>query len=218
MKLTIFSDIHGRHREVEQADYIDDSDVLICCGDFMRTGTLDELAEFNEWLGTLPQRDKIIIAGNHDHCLESQREEAVKLITNAHYLENSALVIDDIKFWGSPFCPSLRDTTFGKLQHRMWSVWGQMPNDTDVLITHTPPRGVFDFSESRGGAHVGCTALINCVLAIQPKVHCFGHIHEGGGKYEENFNGTIFANAAILDKKYKVANKPIKIEMTKNEK
>ena len=45
---------------------IPDGDVLIHAGDFTRCGHLQEVKEFNTWLGTLPHKHKIVIAGNHE--------------------------------------------------------------------------------------------------------------------------------------------------------
>ena len=35
-------------------------------GDFTRCGHLQEVRDFNNWLGTLPHKHKIVIAGNHE--------------------------------------------------------------------------------------------------------------------------------------------------------
>lgn len=49
------------------------------------------------------------------------------------------------------------------------------------MITHGPPRGVMDLTDS--GRRAGCTDLFAAVARNRPALHCFGHIHEGwGGK------------------------------------
>ena len=45
---------------------IPDGDILIHAGDFTRCGHLQEVRDFNTWLGTLPHKHKIVIAGNHE--------------------------------------------------------------------------------------------------------------------------------------------------------
>ena len=53
-----------------------------------------------------------------------------------------------------------------------------IPDDTDVLITHTPPLGFGDLCSS--GIRVGCVELLHSVQQrIKPKYHVYGHIHEG---------------------------------------
>lgn len=49
----------------------------------------------------------------------------------------------------------------------------------DVLMTHGPPRYMFD-SISQGG-HAGCEALLKAVSRSRPSLHCFGHVHENWG-------------------------------------
>ena len=58
------------------------------------------------------------------------------------------------------------------------SKWMQIPNDTDVLMTHTPPFGFNDLTQHE--KHAGCSELLYCVKEIiKPRIHAFGHIHEG---------------------------------------
>jgi hypothetical protein len=49
----------------------------------------------------------------------------------------------------------------------------------DVLMTHGPPRGVLD--RTRLGDERGCVFLRRAVGKVRPRVHCFGHMHEGRG-------------------------------------
>ena len=59
------------------------------------------------------------------------------------------------------------------------------------------------------GERVGCADLLEIVKKIKPRVHAFGHIHEGYGLKE--IEGTQFINACNLDVKYRVKNDPINI-------
>lgn len=63
MKLVCISDTHSMHRRIPE---VPDGDVLVHAGDSLGQGTLENIEELNEWLGTLPHRHKIVIAGNHD--------------------------------------------------------------------------------------------------------------------------------------------------------
>lgn len=67
----------------------------------------------------------------------------------------------------------------------------------DVLITHSPPRGILDGSLTKLGDHYGIAPLA-IKLATTPhnvKLHCFGHVHEHGGA-TTTIGGTTFSNAA----------------------
>lgn len=49
----------------------------------------------------------------------------------------------------------------------------------DVMMTHGPPMGVLDATQS--DEHVGCEHLLRAARRCKPRLHCFGHIHEGWG-------------------------------------
>ena len=83
LRIIALSDTHGRHRQVE----VPAGDLLVHCGDLTAHGTLAELREVNDWLGSLPHPAKIVIGGNHDEALKYEPERARALITNAVYLE-----------------------------------------------------------------------------------------------------------------------------------
>jgi hypothetical protein len=51
--------------------------------------------------------------------------------------------------------------------------------ETDVMMTHGPPMHILDATYS--GQHVGCEHLLRAARRCRPRMHCFGHIHEGWG-------------------------------------
>lgn len=51
---------------------------------------------------------------------------------------------------------------------------------TDVVMTHGPPYSILDRT-MRAAEDVGCPGLLAAVRRARPRVHCFGHIHEGYG-------------------------------------
>lgn len=50
----------------------------------------------------------------------------------------------------------------------------------DIIMTHGPPKGILD--ETAHG-HLGCGSLLHALKRCRPRLHCFGHIHEGNGAY-----------------------------------
>lgn len=52
--------IHGIKFDIPQGD------VFIHAGDFTKCGQRNEVTEFNRWIGNLPHKHKIVIAGNHE--------------------------------------------------------------------------------------------------------------------------------------------------------
>ncbi len=206
-EIICISDTHGRHKELN----LPDGDILIHSGDFSRgRGSLKEVEDFNDWLGILDFEWIITIAGNHDFPLEKMPEKAEALLTNCIYLRDSEIVIDGIKFYGSPYQPWFHSWAFNLQRGQaLADKWALIPDDTDVLITHGPPYGILDLTHW-DQISVGCKDLASRVIKVAPKAHIFGHIHEGYGRL--NFSGIEFINASICNPNYKL-NEPIVFEI-----
>jgi predicted phosphohydrolase len=214
MDLVILSDTHGSHMQVT----VPDGDVLIFCGDGT-SGDIDSTHDFLNWIHSMPHRHKVIIAGNHDRFFEHHGPDFMKgfigeVAPSVKYLEDSGCEIDGVKFWGSPVQPRFFDWAFNRDRGAdIKRHWDLIPDDTDVLITHGPPRGILDSSKplSPRPNHVGCADLLDAVQRVDPKVHCFGHIHGSYGYY--SIGVTTFVNASLLDENYDLKNKPIKVSI-----
>jgi Icc-related predicted phosphoesterase len=206
MRIVALSDTHGLHAKIKK---IPEGDVAIHCGDFTRYGDIDDVYNFVEWFKKLPHRHKIVVAGNHDSVCQQFPVGIKDMFKGVHYLQEKGVEIDGIKFWGSPYTPKYGNWYFMYRRELGELVWKDIPEDTDVLITHGPPYSILD--GTRRGVMAGCSALLSRVYEVKPKVHLFGHIHESYGTYEEN--GTTFVNAAILNHKYKVFNSPQVVDL-----
>ena len=191
-RIVTLSDTHGLHDDV---DVPDDGEILIHGGDITGRGRLDEVADFDDWLSIRPHAHRVVIAGNHDRCLEERPEEAEAKLEHATYLRDSGCEIAGLKIWGSPWTPMFFDWSFMlERGEKIAEKWAQIPDDTDVLVTHGPPHGILD--EAHGATHAGCEALRERVLEIEPRLHIFGHIHEARGRLERG--ATTFINASCF--------------------
>ena len=115
VRFVCMSDSHGKHHSVS----VPPGDVLLVAGDLTRRGTAEELDDFNHWLGTLPHKRKIVVAGDHDWCLESVDREtrapidhkvakAVRArLTNCTLLENDTCTVHGLRIWGSAYSQRL---------------------------------------------------------------------------------------------------------------
>src|SRR5262249_34581739 len=189
MRIVALADTH-----LFQADLRDlpAGDVLVHAGDLMRGGSLEELRTVVSWLTEQPHRHKVFVAGNHDRCFETHPEKARALLGPAvHYLLDSDVVLDGVRFWGSPWQPAFNDWAFNLPRGpALATKWELIPVGVEVLITHGPPRGIGDrcgMSEREG-----CDDLREAVFRVRPRLHLFGHIHQDGGLWE--IDGTCFAN------------------------
>ena len=95
MKILHLSDTHGCHHRLRG---LPEADVLVHSGDFTMTGTESEALDFLNWFCDLPYPHKIFICGNHDDCLYDANIDG--LDDNVHYLRNSGVEIDGVKFYG----------------------------------------------------------------------------------------------------------------------
>lgn len=191
MRLVITSDTHGVHHRVK----IPDGDVLIHAGDCTDTGSLNELAAFNQFLEKLDHPSKILVAGNHDLCFEQFPGEAREVFDQGMYLEDSVATLGGLKIYGSPWQPEFLDYAFNLERGRpLAEKWALIPEDTDILVTHGPPKGILD--KTSFGPRVGCAQLRERVRQVEPKLHIFGHIHEADGVVERG--NTVFVNASFF--------------------
>lgn len=205
-RLVVISDTHGLH----EGFTLPYGDILIHAGDMTEHGSLRGVRAFDQWLGRLPHPKKIVIAGNHDFCFEDESAEARSSLTNGIYLEDEAVMVDGLKFWGSPWTPKFFDWAFMRQPgEEMRNVWAQIPADTDILITHGPPKGRLDLTEE--GERAGCVDLLEAVRRTKPKVHIFGHIHEGRGI--EKQEGVTFINASSVSTNYRRLYPPFVLEV-----
>ena len=121
--------------------------------------------------------------------------------------------IDGVKFFGSAFTPQFNNWAFMHSERQRIIYWENAPIDVDILVTHGPPYGILD-TGGKLTSLLGCWYLYEYVERVKPKVHIFGHIHEGAGeKIKEWGNGssTAFYNVTMLDRNYDVRYKPKKI-------
>ena len=192
MTIVCISDTHGLHRKVD----VPGGDLLIHAGDFTYLSkSRREILDFNDWLGELPHRYKIVIPGNHEFAFEENPRLRGE-ISNARLLVDESTEIEGLRIWGSPVT-NLYGGAFGRsAAFDRKRIYATIPKGTDILVTHAPPFGVLDHP-ARIDRCDGCRELLAAVNRVRPRLHVFGHIHDAWGTHEAN--GTVFVNAAVVD-------------------
>lgn len=219
MRIAFTSDTHNQVSE-KNPDHVDlfscvrFADVLVHCGDATTQGTAEQIVQFSRWFAGLPCDIKIFVPGNHDKLFESDEMKARHLLDSSiTCLINESLVLNGVSFYGSPIVPSFGQWAFGLARGspEMRKARDEIPH-CDVLITHGPPSDVLDFT-SHHMEHAGCWDLYRRVANDPPKVHAFGHVHDGyGAKYDMRLC-TMFLNVACCDPKYRPVNRPLIVEV-----
>lgn len=208
MKFVAISDTHTRHQELK----LPKGDVILHAGDISYFGKEAEVLHFLQWFSGLPFKHKIFIAGNHDFYFEREKAAAIQAIIpeGVTYLNDSEVVINGIKIWGSPITPWFFDWAFNRKRGApIRKHWSKIPADTDIVMTHGPVYGVHDLvANSR---NTGCADLLQTLELIKPKFHVCGHIHEGYGRTKQN--GITYMNASVLNEAYILVNKPMTFDL-----
>ncbi len=190
MKILHISDTHNCHRRLRD---LPEADILVHSGDFCMVGTAHEAIDFLNWFCDLPYKHKIFICGNHDNCLYGANIDG--LPDNVYYLCNSGIEIEGTKFYGIPMF--MEDC----VTDRQSRSYAKIPDNTDVLITHSPAFGILDFDN---GINYGSKEILMKLSNLHLKAHLFGHIHSQHGVMEQN--GIIFSNGAIMNTGYSTLN------------
>lgn len=187
MRIVAVADTHLFH----DGYVVPDGDVFVHAGDLCRAGNLRELRIAARWIAALPHRHKVIVAGNHDWAFAVAPQQARAELAGMHYLEDGEVVIEGVRFYGSPWQPVFLDWAFNLPRGpALAAVWAKIPRGVDVLITHGPPEGFGD--RTAHTRRTGCADLRARVAEVEPRLHLFGHIHEDGGVWRDG--ATTFAN------------------------
>lgn len=190
--LVAMADTHMFHDEL----VVPEGDVLVHAGDLTRGGSVRELEKAAAFLRALPHPHKLVVAGNHERCLESTPALARRALEGLTYLEDEAVTVCGLRFWGSPWQPWFMDWAFNLPRGRaLADKWALVPADTDVLVTHGPPRGYGD--RVRDSRREGCDDLLARLRVLQPMLHVFGHIHEDPGEWR--VGKTLVANVTTAE-------------------
>lgn len=207
-------------------------DVLIHAGDFTTTGLQVQVDAFLYWFRKQPHAVKVFIPGNHETTLHADfyerhwrvfhnkkqdvdviRSRIALLAPDVIFLDGittkHVVLPNGVKLYGSPWTPEFNNWAFG-YDHDV-DVWNDIPEGTDVVVTHGPPYGILDKCED--GRSVGCPFLREHILErVHPKLHVFGHIHHSHGACA--VGGTQFVNASMCTEDYFPENAPFVVTIT----
>lgn len=224
-KIVAMSDMHG-----QLPINVPEADLCIIAGDICPISDHSKMSQvkwlmytFGPWLRKLPVSKIVYIAGNHDFVYEEKNKEpnCLQYLHLTKYLMDSGCEWEGLKIWGTPWQPYFYGWAFNLYESDLAKKFNLIPIDTDILITHGPPKGYLDLVTSRVKAtneekwpepeHVGSVALIERYEQIKPRLHVFGHIHAGRGVCK--LGETLLANVVIVDESYRNVYEPMVFEI-----
>ena len=183
--------------------HVPSGDILVHAGDLTNAGTPSELQDQIDWLASLPHRHKIVIAGNHDTYLDPRSRRTLSPADQngalhwrgIRYLQHSSTTLTingrALTIFGAPQIPACGGEEFAFQYPRGQDAWCEtIPPETDILVTHTPPKHHLDLPPSS----LGCEHLAAEVARVQPLVHIFGHVHSG----RSDWNGWLKGGREVV--------------------
>lgn len=222
-KVALISDTHG----ILLPEIDPDVDFIIHAGDiapdswFTDRNREKAIAVQHEWFtGPLsPWRDWLASHGKHVYATWGNHDfygEKIRNLNHKGYtiLTNQLIEVGGLKTWFSPYVKKIGGWAFGE-DDETSVVWGQIPDDTQVIVSHTPPCGLGDLIVAphiSWGAYenVGSKRLLNrCMELKDLRLVVCGHIHEGRGIYSNDRLGFQVFNVSVLNERYTPVADPV---------
>jgi Icc-related predicted phosphoesterase len=209
-RIVATSDLHGHLPSIPPCD------LLILGGDICPNGSpkdqqgwLDN--PFRKWLDTVPAKEVVAIAGNHDFIFADKMDLVPKDL-RWHYLQDNLIRLYNLTIYGSPWQLPFYGV-FNMPDKLLPPYYAKVPKKVDIFINHGAPFGILDSlpcllpEDEIAPLHTGSISLREKVFEIGPKLCIFGHIHGGFGKIVQH--GITFANVSLLNDDMEVTNHPV---------
>ena len=203
MRVALTSDTHGR------LPVVDDVDAILHAGDIgpdIRAPQWfrDELFPWAAHVG------KPIYAtfGNHDFIGE-RHQVPNGAPDNLHFVVDEEREVLGVTVWFSPWSPTFFDWAFMADDDVLAEKYARIPDDIEVLVTHSPPFGAGDVNLT--STSCGSASLANRIAEL-PRLRLVvcGHIHEAFGNYR--LHDVDVYNVSLVDAWYRAKNHVVVID------
>lgn len=251
MKIVALSDNHGNLPDLPKCDVVcicgDIVPLKLQRNYFESISWL--AGPFQDWALNLPCEKVIMIWGNHDFIGERLLDFGTSMITpspddrewvrrykpeDQHDLlfkndinNKISILLDSFvefgnkKFYGTSWCPALKNWAFYDDSEGLMEKFNNIPADSDIILTHCPPKfgqqGIVLETNWNFGKNFGCKELQDIIVEKfkdknNPVLVLSGHIHSGNHEVEK-LNNIGYRNVSLLNEGYKIAYKPFEIEI-----
>lgn len=236
MIIDAISDLRGFYPKLEGGD------LLIVAGDLTSRDMPLEHLDFIDWCKGQLYKKIIVVAGNHDNFIQNlkckyfarpvYKDHCEYLCDSGTEFEIEEQIEDDhwtgksitykrkrkFKIWGSPWTktfkgmnPKCKAFTVDA-DEELASKFSLIPNDVDILITHSPPYGILDKTMTNESVGSKSLALKVGKMENPPQLWVWGHIHEAYGEdLPVRSKHCKMLNASHVNAHYEPVNKPIRV-------
>ncbi|KAF2692033.1 hypothetical protein K458DRAFT_473629 [Lentithecium fluviatile CBS 122367] len=192
--------VHSDTRDAELAATLPQCDVLLHCGDLTEDGSPASLEKVGKAIGKAKAELKLVLAGGSgkDHL---EARALISLNEDSEASKNGIIFLDEgthtftlksgstFNIYASPYTPKYGSSAFQyPVGQNVGTEKSVIPNGVDVVMTHGPPKYILDTITN--GRIAGCEHLRRAIACVQPRLHCFGHVHRGYGAQRIEYDGT----------------------------
>lgn len=195
---------------------VPEGDVLVICGDVTGNSiyAITQLKDFNNWVDEIAYENNYkgiwLCPGNHDELFDQDINLGQQLVPRVQVLHHNYLEFEGLNIWFESYQPEFMDWGFNRSDLCRKELFKDIPENTDILISHAPRYGILD--KNKYGKSCGDKILGESIDQLkQLKYHIFGHIHDSYGT--KQVNGITYVNCSVMDDDYNVVNKPMVLDI-----
>ena len=226
LKICSFSDIHGNLDFTIKA-----CDLVLICGDIVPLNIQSFTKPSERWFKNTfnPKKKKktcdkdVCVGGNHDKWLCNHEDKAREILSAQEkvvYLNCEVYDYNGITIYGTPLCKIFSNWSFMIPYEEQDKIYdSQLPSlpKIDILMSHDSPYGVSDIVLQKDcpwadGSHIGNESLRRFCEKLNPRYNVKGHLHSCNHGCEM-LNDTEVYTVSLLDENYKMAYKPLYMEI-----
>ncbi len=196
MKILAASDLHSEEEALETLEIIEkenNPDLTLILGD----SAVDSVDYAERMLDITKPEKTLTINGNNENpeLQEYFRKKGVSIDNEVRRIQEFTF----IGFGSSPRGPfhTVNEKSESEIYNGLEKLFQKAKGGKTILVTHTPPFGVFD--EERG-MHIGSTSIKEIIEKYQPLLNFCGHVHKKEG-VEMIGNTKVVKVASLMFKK-----------------
>lgn len=200
VRIVHISDTHNLLQRGRNNIFLPSGDILVHSGNFSNFGSKAEYDQFNDWLGVMKghYHYRIVCIGARDVKEFGNNWDVMRrLLPNAtHVLCHNEAIVLGIRFYAVPWhwAHHTNYNVRSGAPATTTARFDEIPDGTQVLITHGPAFGALDLPSSTGSKD-----LADAIRRVKPAVHLHGHVKGTHGVVFSFGNWPLVVNSALTD-------------------